>query len=145
MIYITRVLQIRYNDIMYILYYKVDEFDLPVKRNQAFVVTQFTKSRERFCDHLLGDEEEQQLLRKELLIKVSWFIIYDEELCHFFLNLYIIGWQWKWTSLPTSFSSRPASLLCRRGKPFHWISLSNFIFCWWVTWHHCLWVHCSCT
>ena len=70
-IYITRVLQIRYNDIMYILYYKVDEFDLPVKRNQAFVVTQFTKSRERFCDHLLGDEEEQQLLRKELLIKVS--------------------------------------------------------------------------
>ena len=34
---------------------KVESLDLLVKRNQAFIITHFSKSREMFCDHLLGE------------------------------------------------------------------------------------------
>jgi hypothetical protein len=39
-------------------------------RNQAFIVTYFSKTREKFCDHLLGEGEKKRVDRKELLIKV---------------------------------------------------------------------------
>ena len=75
---------------------KVEKLDLPVKRNQAFIVTYFSKTREKFCGHLLGDDKEgssssnilglgeagysslgeterrgSRATRKELLIKVA--------------------------------------------------------------------------
>ena len=53
---------------------KVEELDLPVKRNQAFIVTYFSKTREKFCDHLLGEGEKKREERKEMLIKVLQFI-----------------------------------------------------------------------
>ena len=52
---------------------KVEKLDLPMKRNQAFIVTHFSKTREKFCDHLLGDGEKKRDERKELLIKVLQF------------------------------------------------------------------------
>lgn len=50
---------------------KVEELDLPLKRNQAYIVTYFSKTRERFCDHLLGEGEEKKQARKQLLIEVE--------------------------------------------------------------------------
>ena len=69
---------------------KVENLDLTVKRNQAFIITHFSKSRERFCDHLLGEgvkdlasldvrrrssledskRKDSKLTRMQLLIKV---------------------------------------------------------------------------
>ena len=74
----------------------MEKLDLPVKRNQAFIVTYFSKTREKFCSHLLGDDKEEssksklsglgeaeyssqgeterrgtRAARKELLIKVA--------------------------------------------------------------------------
>ena len=37
----------------------MEKLDLPVKRNQAFIVTYFSKTREKFCSHLLGDDTEE--------------------------------------------------------------------------------------
>ena len=31
-----------------------EELDLPVKRNQAYIIKYFSKTREKFCDHILG-------------------------------------------------------------------------------------------
>lgn len=45
------------HDIVYPL--KVEKLDLPIRRNQAFIVTYFSKTRERFCDHLLGDDKQE--------------------------------------------------------------------------------------
>ena len=45
-----------------------------MKRNQAFIVTYFSKTREKFCDHLLGEGEKKRDERKELLIKVPQFV-----------------------------------------------------------------------
>ena len=45
-----------------------------MKRNQAFIVTYFSKTREKFCDHLLGEGEKKRDERKELLIKVLQLI-----------------------------------------------------------------------
>jgi hypothetical protein len=78
----------------------VEKLDLPVKRNQAFIVTYFSKTREKFCGHLLGDDKEgsssskllgqgearysslgeterkgSRAARKELLIKVETYLI----------------------------------------------------------------------
>ena len=64
--------------------------DLLVKRNQAFIITHFSKTREKCCDHLLGEgvkeptsldtrrrssveeskRKDTKLARMELLIKV---------------------------------------------------------------------------
>ena len=65
---------------------KVESLDLLVKRNQAFIITHFSKSRELFCDHLLGEgvkeletrrssveetkRKDSKLARMQLLIKV---------------------------------------------------------------------------
>lgn len=50
---------------------QVEELDLPMKRNQAFIGTHFSKTRDRFCDHILGEGEERKMKRKELLVKVG--------------------------------------------------------------------------
>jgi hypothetical protein len=44
---------------------KVEDLDLPIKRNQAFVIQYFSKTRDKFCHHLLG--EGKQDLRWQLL------------------------------------------------------------------------------
>ena len=49
----------------------MEELDLPLKRNQVFIVNAFSKVRERFCDHLLGFDEEKKQKRIELLTKVN--------------------------------------------------------------------------
>ena len=49
---------------------QVEEIDLPVKRNQAFIIKFFSKTRERFCDHLLGEGKEKE--RWKLLTQVGW-------------------------------------------------------------------------
>ena len=49
----------------------MEELDLPVKRNQAFIGTHFSKTRDKFCNHLLGEGEERRIKRKEILIKVG--------------------------------------------------------------------------
>ena len=63
----------------------MEKYDLPVKRNQEFIVTHFSKTREKFCNHLLGDDKHEGSkslspgeecpslaeTRKELLIKVG--------------------------------------------------------------------------
>ena len=78
----------------------MESLNLIVKRNQAFIVTHFSKSREQFCDHLLGEGEtdnpgatrrssslerrkskSMMLGRLDLLIKVSVSII----LCRVYL------------------------------------------------------------
>lgn len=67
----------------------MEKLDLPVKRNQAFIVTHFSKTRAKFCDYLLGEDDGDERskmarwsssgeierkgsrsARKELLIKV---------------------------------------------------------------------------
>jgi len=46
----------------------VEDIDLPVKRNQAFIIKFFSKTREEFCDHLLGEGREKE--RWKLLTQV---------------------------------------------------------------------------
>jgi len=46
----------------------VESIDLPVKRNQEFIIKFFSKTRERFCDHLLGEGRRKE--RWELLTQV---------------------------------------------------------------------------
>ena len=58
-------------DVLPTLVIKVEKLDLPLKRNQAFIVTHFSKTREKFCGHLLGEGEEKRQTRMELLIKVT--------------------------------------------------------------------------
>ena len=36
----------------------MEKLDFSVKRNQAFIVTYFSKTREKFCGHLLGDDKQ---------------------------------------------------------------------------------------
>ena len=48
---------------------QVEELDLPVKRNQAFIIKYFSKTREKFCDHVLGEGKQEK--RLELLNGVS--------------------------------------------------------------------------
>ena len=43
---------------------KVESLDLLVKRNQAFIITHFSKSREMFCDHLLGEGVKELEIRR---------------------------------------------------------------------------------
>ena len=43
---------------------KVEKLDLPVKRNQAFIVTHFSKTREKFCNHLIGEGENEESSKK---------------------------------------------------------------------------------
>jgi hypothetical protein len=74
---------------------KVDNLDLLVKRNQAFIITHFSKSREMFCDHLLGEggkeletrrrssveeskRKNSKLERMQLLIKVRQDMFHPE-------------------------------------------------------------------
>ena len=38
---------------------KVESLDVIVKKNQAFIVTHFSKTREHFCDHLLGEGKKE--------------------------------------------------------------------------------------
>lgn len=38
---------------------QVDDLDLPIKRNQAFVIRSFSKNRDKFCDHLLGEGKKE--------------------------------------------------------------------------------------
>ena len=44
----------------------MEELDLPVKRNQAFIIKFFSMTREKFCDHVLGEDEEKY--RWQLLV-----------------------------------------------------------------------------
>ena len=48
----------------------MEKLDLPVKRNQAFIIKFFSKTRERFCDHILGEGEEKVKVRLDLLTDV---------------------------------------------------------------------------
>ena len=48
---------------------QVEDLDLPIKRNQAFVIQYFSKTRDKFCHHLLG--EGKQDLRWQLLTEVQ--------------------------------------------------------------------------
>ena len=69
---------------------QVEELDLPVKRNQAFIVTYFSKTREKFCDHLLGEGEKKREERKELLIKVLDYpllVLREGEISHVLVML----------------------------------------------------------
>ena len=47
---------------------QVEELDLPIKRNQVFVIKYFSKTRDKFCDHLLGEGKRD--FRWELLTEV---------------------------------------------------------------------------
>ena len=47
---------------------QVDDLDLPIKRNQAFMIQYFSKTRDKFCDHLLGEKKRD--FRWELLTEV---------------------------------------------------------------------------
>ena len=47
---------------------QVEDLELPVKRNQAFVIKYFSKTRDKFCDHLLGEGKKDY--RWEVLIEV---------------------------------------------------------------------------
>jgi len=42
---------------------KVEELDLPLKRNQAYIIKYFSITREAFCGDLLGLEEEKEKRR----------------------------------------------------------------------------------
>ena len=42
---------------------QVDDLDLPIKRNQAFVIRSFSKNRDKFCDHLLGEGKKENRWR----------------------------------------------------------------------------------
>ena len=44
-----------------------------MKRNQAFIIKFFSKTRETFCDHLLGEGKEKE--RFELLTKVWMWVL----------------------------------------------------------------------
>ena len=44
-----------------------------MKRNQAFIIKFFSKTRETFCDHLLGEGKEEE--RLELLTKVWMWVL----------------------------------------------------------------------
>ena len=59
--------------ISYFLVCEVEEIDLPVKRNQAFIIKFFSKTRETFCDHLLREGKEKK--RLELLTKVWMWVL----------------------------------------------------------------------
>ena len=45
---------------------KVESLDLLVKRNQAFIITHFSKSREMFCNHLLGEGVKELEMRSSI-------------------------------------------------------------------------------
>ncbi len=49
---------------------QVESLDLPVKRNQAFIIKFFSKTRDKFCDHILGEGEDKVQERRHLLTKV---------------------------------------------------------------------------
>ena len=49
---------------------QVEDLELPVKRNQAFVIKYFSKTRDKFCDHLLGEGKKEKDYRWEVLIEV---------------------------------------------------------------------------
>ena len=49
---------------------QVESLDLPVKRNQAFIIKYFSKTRDKFCDHILGETEEKVKVRERLLEEV---------------------------------------------------------------------------
>ena len=40
--------------------------NLLVKRNQAFIITHFSKSREMFCNHLLGEGVKELEMRSSI-------------------------------------------------------------------------------
>lgn len=72
--------------------------NLLVKRNQAFIITHFSKTREKFCDHLLGEgvkeptslktrwqssvekseRKDSKLARLQLLFKVRMDLFHPE-------------------------------------------------------------------
>ena len=49
---------------------QVESLDLPVKRNQAFIMKYFNKTRDKFCDHILGETEAKVKDRERLLEEV---------------------------------------------------------------------------
>ena len=57
-----------------VFWLKIEELDLPVKRNQAFIIKYFSKTREKFCDHVLG--EGQRETRMKLLQGVSFTLAF---------------------------------------------------------------------
>ncbi len=48
----------------------MESLDLPVKRNQAFIIKYFSKTRDKFCDHILGEGDDRVEERRRLLAKV---------------------------------------------------------------------------
>ena len=48
---------------------KVEDLDLPVKRNQAFIIKYFSKTRDKFCDHILGEGKSTE--RRKLLLEAQ--------------------------------------------------------------------------
>ena len=41
-----------------------------MKRNQAFIIKYFSKTRDKFCDHILGEDDDRVEERRRLLAKV---------------------------------------------------------------------------
>ncbi|XP_065909470.1 inositol 1,4,5-trisphosphate-gated calcium channel ITPR1-like [Dysidea avara] len=50
---------------------KVEELDLPLKRNQGYIIKYFSKMRENFCNDVLGLEDRKVARRKQLLLKTE--------------------------------------------------------------------------
>lgn len=46
--------------------------DLPIKRNQAFVIKCFSKCRDKFCDHILGEGKKNYRWKLLTEVYVYW-------------------------------------------------------------------------
>lgn len=91
----------------------MESLDLVVKRNQAFIVTHFSKTREQFCHHLLGEgakelasldvrrrssveetkRKHSKLTRMQLLVEVRLDLFHSEYQSIAFNFVIIIGYK----------------------------------------------------
>ena len=48
---------------------------MPLKRNQEYITKFFSKTREKFCDHILGEGKDKEAKRWNLLVDVRTYML----------------------------------------------------------------------
>ena len=81
----------------YVMFYvfgkQVDGHNLPLKKNQHFIITHILKSKQRLCGHLLDDNAEKRALRLKLLTQVWQYLIINVIIIVYFHNYVILRYQ----------------------------------------------------
>ena len=69
----------------------MEDLDLPIKHNQAFIIKYFSKTQE-FCKHLLGDKKKEkcgQLLTKVVCLDVCMYVQCMYVVCMCVCSMYV--------------------------------------------------------